>query len=175
MQFMINYDVLIVDDEKEMRQMLSRLLRIEGFNTKESSMAKEGIDMLKQNSFHCILCDVKLPDGYGVDLVKVFKGINPLTEIVLLTAYGKVNDGVTAIKNGAFDYLLKGEDNDRIIQTVTNACEKSALNIRIEELQGKLSGGFRFSDIIGKSESIKASIELARKVAMTDTPVLINR
>ncbi len=173
MQFMINYDVLIVDDEREMRQMLSRLLRIEGFNTKESSTAKEGIEQFNKHSFNCVLCDVKLPDGYGVDLVKDFKRINPHTEVVLLTAYGKVNDGVTAIKNGAFDYLLKGEDNDRIIQTVTNACEKSALNIRIEELQGKLSGGIRFSDIIGESESIKEIIELARKVATTDTPVLI--
>jgi DNA-binding NtrC family response regulator len=173
MQFMTNFDVLIVDDEKEMRQMLSRLLRIEGFNTKESSTAKDGIDQFNKHSFHCVLCDVKLPDGYGVDLVKDFKRMNSHTEVVLLTAYGKVNDGVAAIKNGAFDYLVKGEDNDRIIQTVTNACEKSALNIRIVELQGKLSGGIRFNDIIGESERIKESIELARKVATTDTPVLI--
>ncbi len=170
---MNDYNVLIIDDERELRQMLSRLLKVEGFNTHDSSTAKEGIEILKKKDFHCILCDVKLPDANGVELITEIKKQQPGAEVVLLTAFGKVHDGITAIRNGAFDYLLKGEDNDRIIQTVLNACQKSELNIRIKELKRKLSGEISFSDVIGNSKSIRDSIELAKKVAGTDTTVLL--
>ncbi len=170
---MNDYSVLIIDDEREMRKMLSRLLSVEGFNTQEASNAKEGMEFLRKKEFHCILCDVKLPDGNGVELVTEIKKKQHGAEVVLLTAYGKVHDGVTAIKNGAFDYLQKGEDNDRIIQTVSNACQKAELNSRIKELERKLCGDISFNDIIGNSKSIRESIELAKKVAGTDTTVLL--
>lgn len=168
-----DYTVLIVDDEKVMRQMLERLLVIEGFQVTAASSAKEGIELFRSSEFDCVLCDVKLPDGFGVDLVGKFKEIRSSSEVILLTAYGNLHDGLNAIRNGAFDYLQKGEDNERITQTIRNACEKSALRRKVSRLSDRLSQGNSFDLIIGESPALKHCIELAGKVAVTDTTVLI--
>lgn len=167
------YKVLIIDDEKELRQMLDRVLSIEGFECIQAPDANKGLELLKEQDFDCILCDVKLPDAYGVDLVKNFRKIRSSTEIIILTAFGKIHDGVNALKYGAFDYLLKGEDNDRIVQTVTNACVKSELSRKVLALNSKLHGGITFDHIIGSSKAIRDTIELAARVAPTDANVLI--
>jgi DNA-binding NtrC family response regulator len=82
-----------------------------------------------------VLCDVKLPDGSGVDFVSFIKSRQPLAEVILLTAYGNIPDGVQAIKNGAFDYIIKGDDNNKIIPLVHRAMEKVELARRIIQLE----------------------------------------
>ena len=82
-----------------------------------------------------ILCDVKLPDGNGVDFVKQTKIKFPLLEIILLTAYGNIHDGVQAMKNGAFDYIIKGDDNDKVIPLLYKAIEKVQLQKSIQQLE----------------------------------------
>lgn len=119
------------------------------------------------------MCDVKLPDGNGVDFSKEIKTKYPVLEIILLTAYGNIPDGVQAIKNGAFDYITKGDDNNKIIPLIHKALEKVELSKRIFQLEKQLANKHSFDKIIGKSKVIQSAIELSRKVAGTDTTVLL--
>ena len=101
--------LLIIDDEEKLRKLLFRIISLEGYEVEEAGTLNEGRRKLEKNQYHLVLCDVKLPDGNGVDFVPEFKSKYPITEIVLLTAYGTIKDGVQAMRSGAFDYLTKGD------------------------------------------------------------------
>lgn len=152
---------------------MARIIGLEGFEVIQAGDCKSGLKKLEQNSFDVVLCDVKLPDGNGVDLTISIKEKSPQTEVILLTAYGNIPDGVQAIKNGAFDYIVKGDDNNKIIPLLHRAIEKSDLTQRIAQLEAKLETKFSFNGIIGNSKSLQQSIELAKKVSVTDTTVLL--
>ena len=165
--------VLIIDDEEKLRALLARILKSEGFDVLEAGDCKTGLKTAEQNDIDVVLCDVKLPDGSGVDMVTKIKLRKPQTEIILLTAYGNIADGVQAMKNGAFDYIVKGDDNDKIIPLLHRAIEKVQLQKRVKELEKRVDDKFSFQAIIGKSKSIQQAIELAQKVAPNDTNVLL--
>ncbi|MDT4788698.1 Transcriptional regulatory protein ZraR [compost metagenome] len=152
---------------------MARIIGLEGFEVVEAGDCKSGLKKLEQHNFDVVLCDVKLPDGNGVDLTIAIKEKSPQSEVILLTAYGNIPDGVQAIKNGAFDYIVKGDDNNKIIPLLHRAIEKSNLTKRIAQLEAKLDTKLSFDGIIGSSKSLQQSIELARKVAPTDTTVLL--
>ena len=120
-----------------------------------------------------VLCDVCLPDGSGVDLVMEMKKINPLVEIIMLTAHGNIPDGVQAIKNGAFDYITKGDDNNKIIPLLSMAMEKAKAARKVQRLEENTGKRYSFDSILGKSRSLKEVVELAKKVSGTDVPVLL--
>lgn len=120
-----------------------------------------------------VLCDVFLPDGNGVDLVSSVKKTAPNVEIILLTAHGNIPDGVQAIKNGAFDYITKGDDNNKIIPLVSRAVEKARMNVRLEKLEKKVGHTYSFDSVLGDSKALKDAVSLARKVSGTDVPVLL--
>lgn len=165
--------ILLIDDEEKLRSLMARIIGLEGFEVIQAGDCKSGLKKLEQHSFDVVLCDVKLPDGNGVDLTLSIKEKYPQTEIILLTAYGNIPDGVQAIKNGAFDYIVKGDDNNKIIPLLHRAIEKSGLTQRIAQLEAKLETKFSFDGIIGNSKSLQQSIELAKKVSVTDTTVLL--
>ncbi len=165
--------LLIIDDEVSLRQLLARILSLEGFEISEAGTAKEGLKWLDQQEFSVILCDVKLPDAHGVTLVEEVKKRQPTTEIILLTAYGNIADGVQAIKNGAFDYLVKGDDNERVIPMVNRALDQAQLRRRIRELEKAVGRQYDFDSIIGTARPLREAIELARRVAPTDATVLL--
>ncbi len=166
--------ILIIDDEAKLRALLARLTGLEGYETIEAGDGKTGLKKLVQHAdIAVVLCDVKLPDGSGVELVQQIKTAYPLTEVILLTAYGNIADGVQAIKNGAFDYLVKGDDNNKIIPLLHRAAEKSALARRVQQLESRLDQQYSFERIIGASKVLSDAIHLARKVAGTDTAVLL--
>src|SRR6188768_1557584 len=131
-------NILIIDDEEQLRKLLVRIIGLENFKVEEAGTIKAGFDCLQRKQIDIVLCDVKLPDGSGVEFVKDAKSKYPLTEIILLTAYGNIPDGVQAIKNGAFDYIVKGNDNDRIIPLLHQALykvteqRKSAIQIKVK-------------------------------------------
>ena len=120
-----------------------------------------------------VLCDVFLPDGNGVDLVSSVKKTTPNVEIILLTAHGNIPDGVQAIKNGAFDYITKGDDNNKIIPLVSRAVEKARMNVRLEKLEKKVGHTYSFDSVLGDSKALKDAVSLAQKVSGTDVPVLL--
>ena len=165
--------ILIIDDEEKIRTLLSRIIGLEGFDVQQAGDCKTGLNKLEREDFDVILCDVKLPDGNGVELTKKIKDKFPLVEIILLTAYGNIADGVQAIKNGAFDYITKGDDNNKILPLLHRAVEKVDLAKRVIQLEKRLKDRHSFENIIGKSKILLQTIELARKVSKTDTTVLL--
>lgn len=165
--------VLIIDDEKKICSLLARIIGLEGFTVFQANTGKEGLKILKVEDIQVVLSDVKLPDINGVELVKEIKKIRPYTEVINLTAFGTIADGVMAMRNGAFDYITKGDDNDKIIPLLYKAMDKAKLNYRVYELESKISRKYSFESILGKSRAITDSINLARKVAVTDTTVLL--
>jgi DNA-binding NtrC family response regulator len=165
--------ILIIDDEEKLRSLMARIIGLEGFEVIETGDCKSGLKKIEQHAFDVVLCDVKLPDGNGVDLTIAIKEKSPQTEVILLTAYGNIPDGVQAIKNGAFDYIVKGDDNNKIIPLLHRAIEKANLTKRIAQLEAKLEDKLSFDGIIGDSKPLLQSINLAKKVAPTDTTVLL--
>ncbi len=165
--------ILIIDDEEKLRGLLSRIIGLEGFEVVEAGTCKSGLKKIETYHIDVVLCDVKLPDGNGVDLVKEIKAQHPAIEIILMTAYGNIADGVQAIKNGAFDYITKGDDNNKIIPLLNRAIEKVNLSKRINQLEKQVEQKYSFENILGKSKPILAAVDLAKKVAATDTTVLL--
>ena len=164
--------VLIIDDERQLRGLLARIIGLEGYEVIQAENCAAGLRQLERTRPEVVLCDVKLPDGNGVDLVGRIKAIAPDAEVILLTAYGNIPDGVQAIKNGAFDYITKGDDNPKIIPLLSRAMEKA-------KAQRKSAAGRQpetapsFEAVIGSSKAMRDAVELARKVAATDTSVLL--
>lgn len=165
--------IVIIDDEIKIRSLLARIIGLEGFTVLQAENAKEGLKIIANQDITVVISDVKLPDANGVELVKKIKEIKPYIEIINLTAYGTIADGVLAIKNGAFDYLTKGDDNDKIIPLVYKAIAKAELQLRVYALERKMIGKYSFKTILGNSKAIKEAISLAEKVAFTDTTVLL--
>ncbi|WP_409530516.1 sigma-54-dependent transcriptional regulator [Sphingobacterium siyangense] len=165
--------VLLIDDEEKLRKLMAKIISLEGFDVIEAADIKSGLKKLEVSDVDVVLCDVKLPDGNGVETAKLIKERYPIVEIILLTAYGNIPDGVRAIKNGAFEYITKGDDNNRIIPLLYKASEKVALARRVQQLEKRLGDKLSFDKIIGKSSAIKAAIGMAQKVAVTNTTVLL--
>ncbi|MEO7990419.1 MAG: sigma-54 dependent transcriptional regulator [Chryseolinea sp.] len=165
--------VLIIDDEENLRKLLARVVELEGYLVIQAATVKEGLKIMSKESVQVVISDVKLPDGNGVDLTARVKKEYPEVEVIVLTAFGTIQDGVRAIKNGAFDYLTKGDHQEKIIPLLSKATEKALLQQKILSLESKLSEKFGFDKIIGETRALKQCIELASKVASTDTNVLL--
>ncbi|WP_165572128.1 sigma-54 dependent transcriptional regulator [Flavobacterium sp. KMS] len=166
-------NILIIDDEEKLRHLLARIIRSEGFEVFEAADLKSGFKKLEHNDIDAVLCDVKLPDGNGVDFLQKIKAAFPFTEVILLTAFGKISDGVQAMKNGAFDYIVKGDDNDKIIPLLYKALEKVQLQKKVKQLEKRISDKYSFDNIIGKSKGLEQVIDLAQRVSKTDSTVLL--
>ena len=165
--------ILIVDDEVQIRTLLARMMELEGYEVCQAGDCRVALRQLELQTPDVALCDVFLPDGNGVDLVLSIKKAAPNVEVILLTAHGNIPDGVQAIKNGAFDYITKGDDNNKIIPLISRAMEKARMNVRLEKLEKKVGQTYSFESILGESKSLKEAVLLARKVAVTDVPVLL--
>lgn len=166
--------ILIIDDEEKLRSLLTRIIKLEGFIVKEAADMKSAKRILDKDSIDVVLCDVKLPDGNGVDFVKDIRIKYTSIEIILLTAYGNISDGVQSMKNGAFDYITKGDDNEKIIPLINRAMEQVHLKRRVVQLENQFKKTYDFDNILGESNLIKDAINLARKVAGTEATVLLN-
>ncbi len=165
--------VLIIDDEEKLRSLLARLIRLEGFAVIEAGNLKAAHKAIEREEPDVILCDVKLPDGNGVDFIRDVKAQNSAIEIILLTAYGNIADGIQAMKNGAFDYITKGDDNDKVIPLLNKAIEKVELKKKVARLEDLVGKKYSFESIIGTSKPLTEAISLAKKVAPTDATVLL--
>lgn len=161
--------ILVIDDEDPIRNLLARMIELEGYKVWKASDCQSALKLLKAQPFDVVLCDVFLPDGNGVDFIREIKKHRPDAEVILLTAHGNIPDGVQAIKNGAFDYITKGDDNRKIIPTISRAVDE------VEKKKGKVAPpvSYSFESVIGSSNGLKQAVALARKVADTDVPVLL--
>ena len=167
--------LLIIDDEARLRQLLAQVLELEGYTVLQAPDARRGLELLQAHAddILLVLSDVKLPDGHGVDLLPRYKAAAPDAEVVLLTAFGTIPDGVKAMKLGAFDYLTKGDFEQQLVVVVERAAEKARLRKRVAELEKRVGHRYTFEAMIGDSVELRRVQQLARQVAPTDSTVLL--
>lgn len=165
--------VLIIDDEEELRNLLTTLLKLEGYQVFQAATGREGLLLAEKEEPAVIISDVRLPDISGLSLLPRLQEQNPRAEVIVLTAYGTIEDGVQAIKEGAFDYITKGDEDNKIVPVVQRAMEKARMRLQIEHLQRSVGQKYHFDTIIGNTASIRQAVEIARKAAETDVPVLL--
>ena len=167
--------LLLIDDEHGLRQVISRLLELEGYTVLQAPDARRGFEVLTQHAAEVlvILCDVKLPDGSGIDLLPRLRQAAPLAEIILLTAYGRIPDSVRAMKEGAFDYLTKGDSDDQLLVVVDKAAAKARLQHRVAALERQVGAQHSFASMIGTSAALGHAKALAERVAPTNSTVLL--
>lgn len=167
-------NVLLVEDENDVRLLLKRVLSLEGFLVYEAEHIKAASTVLENENIDLVLCDVKLPDGNGVEFITRIKATHPSIEIIVLTANGNIPDSVQAIKNGAFDYITKANDNQRILPLLYRALEKVKLEKRVAQLEKQAADRYsNFDSIIGEALSITEAKTLANMAAPTDASVLL--
>ena len=167
--------LLLIDDEAPLRQAIARMLELEGYTVLQAPTAYRGLETLRQHADEIlvVLSDVKLPDGYGLELLPRYKAKAPLVEIILLTAYGTITDGVRAMREGAFDYLTKGDSDDQLVVVVDRAVEKARLQRRVAELEKQVNGQYTFDRMIGHSPALEQAKRMAQQVAITEATVLL--
>ena len=167
--------ILLIDDEPTIRMLLSRILELEGYEVLKAKDRATALYILNKQEVQVVLCDVFLPDGNGVDMVQELQPLAPNAKIILLTAHGNIPDGVQAIKNGAFDYIVKGDDNRKIIPIVSRAMDAIAAEQKQQSKKKDVRvNTVTFGNIVGKSPALAHVISQACKVAATDVAVLIN-
>jgi len=167
--------ILIVDDEKDMRWLLSNILKEDGYTIYEAKDCEYALNFFRKNSPpDLILLDLKIPGGMdGVDLLKKIKTTMAEIQVVILTAYGNIRSAVEAIKLGAYDYLTKPFDNERLRLTIKRALESQKLTQEVFQLKTELKKEFDLESIMGTSSEIKKIFERVNKVACTNFTILI--
>ncbi len=162
--------ILIIDDEQSIRTSLREILEYEKFEVDEAKDGEEGINLLKKNSYDAAFCDIKMPKVDGMELLEKVQeeGIN--TQMIMISAHGTIETAVEATKKGAFDFIEKPPDLNRILVTLRNALDKSQLVTETKVLKRKINKAY---DIIGNSDGISKVKETIEKVAPTDARVLI--
>ncbi|WP_046246072.1 sigma-54-dependent transcriptional regulator [Hymenobacter terrenus] len=167
--------VLLIDDEAVLRQAIARTLELEGYTVLQAVDGHRGLESLREHAAEIlvILSDVKLPDGRGLDLLPRYKTLAPLAEVVLMTAYGTIADGVRAMREGAFDYLTKGDADEQIVVVVDRAAEKARLQHRVATLEKKVGAQYSFDSMIGHAPALEQAKKTAQQVALTDATMLL--
>ncbi len=162
--------ILIVDDEKSIRRTLSEILGFEGYKISEAADGQEAIKLIGTHEYDCILCDIKMPKADGLDVLEQARTLCPDTPVIIISGHGNLETAVEAVKNGAFDYLSKPPDLNRLLITIRNAMDKSSLVSETKSLKKKISKKY---EIIGSAPSIQSLLDMVDKVAPTDARVLI--
>ena len=162
--------ILIIDDEKAIRKTLSEILSYEGFKTDEASDGEEGLKKFTSGSYDAVLCDIKMPKLDGLDFLEKAVAHNPDVPIVMISGHGNIETAVEAVKKGAFDYISKPPDLNRLLITLRNALDRNNLLTDVKVLRRK---AMRTDEMIGRSTAIVRIKETIDKVAPTDARVLI--
>jgi len=165
--------VLIVDDEKLMRISLESQLKKEGYNVKSVDNAIDGLKMVKSEEYDVVVTDLRLSGMSGIDFLKEIKKHNQEIIVVIMTAYGTLESAVSAIKEGAYDYIAKPFSTDELIIKLQRALYYKNTTAEVNRLRREIQSEFEFSNIIGKSEAMKKVLETVKSVSDRDATVLI--
>jgi two-component system nitrogen regulation response regulator NtrX len=163
-------NILVIDDEKAIRKALGEILTFEGFVVDEAADGEEGIKKIKENNYDCILCDIKMPKKDGIEVLQVAKAERPDTPFIVISGHGNIETAVDAVRKGAFDYISKPPDLNRLLITLRNAMDKKSLVTETKQLRKRITKG---NEMIGESEGMGRIRETIEKVAPTDARVLI--
>lgn len=163
-------NILLIDDEKAIRKTLQEILTYEGFKVKEAGDGEEGLKMFNEKTYDVVLCDIKMPKLDGIEFLTKANAINPDVPVIMISGHGTIETAVEAVKKGAFDYISKPPDLNRMLITIRNAMDRSTLSKEARVLKRKVN---RVQEMIGESEAITRIKETIDKVAPTDARVLI--
>ncbi|MEI2737294.1 MAG: sigma-54 dependent transcriptional regulator [Chitinophagaceae bacterium] len=163
-------DILIIDDEKAIRKTLTEILSFEGYKIDEAADGEEGLKKFKEKTFDLVLCDIKMPKLDGIEFLQKAGEINPDVPIIMISGHGNIETAVEAVKKGAYDYISKPPDLNRLLITIRNAMDKSSLVTETKVLKRRVS---KVQEMIGESSPIKKIKETIDKVAPTDARILI--
>jgi two-component system, NtrC family, nitrogen regulation response regulator NtrX len=162
--------ILIIDDEKAIRKTLTEILSFEGYKIDEAADGEEGLKRFSEKSYDLVLCDIKMPKLDGIEFLEKSKLINPDVPVIMISGHGNIDTAVEAVKKGAFDYISKPPDLNRLLITLRNATEKQDLVTQTKVLKRKVSKVQEMVGVSGPIQKIKDTIE---KVAPTDARILI--
>ncbi|MFC4269811.1 sigma-54-dependent transcriptional regulator [Polaribacter marinivivus] len=164
--------ILIVEDEAAIRRVLKKIISEENdtYQVEEAEDGLEGIELIKNNDYDLVLCDIKMPKMDGVEVLEKAKKIKPETPIVMISGHGDLDTAVNTMRLGAFDYISKPPDLNRLLNTVRNALDRKVLVVENKRLKKKVSKNY---EMIGESESISHIKDIIEKVSATDARVLI--
>ncbi len=165
--------ILIIDDELSMRELLEFMLTREGYKVSCADSGLSAIKMIKKNHFDLLLCDIRLGDITGLDVLRASKKKNPATVVIMISAYTTAETAVEAMNDGAYDYVPKPFDNEELKQTIANALDLKTLEHEKEILDGELKENIHFGKIVGKSPGMLQIYKMIRQVAKTKTNILI--
>lgn len=165
--------VLIVDDEKLMRISLESQLKKEGYQVRSVDNAIEGLKRVKSEDYDVVVTDLRLSGMNGMELLKEIKKYNQEVIVVIMTAYGTLESAVSAIKDGAYDYIAKPFSTDELIIKLQRALHHKNTAAEVNRLRGEIQAEFEFCNIVGNSDSMKKVIEIVKGVSERDTTVLI--
>jgi two-component system nitrogen regulation response regulator NtrX len=163
-------DILIIDDEKAIRKTLTEIMSFEGYKIDEASDGEEGLKRFKDKAYDVVLCDIKMPKLDGIEFLQKAGEVNSDVPIIMISGHGNIETAVEAVKKGAYDYISKPPDLNRLLITIRNAMDKSSLVTETKVLKRKVS---RVQEMIGDSTPIKKIKETIEKVAPTDARILI--
>ncbi len=163
-------DILIIDDEKAIRKTLTEILSFEGYKIDEASDGEEGLKKFKEKTYDLILCDIKMPKLDGIEFLQKAVEVNPDIPIIMISGHGNIETAVEAVKKGAYDYISKPPDLNRLLITIRNAMDKSSLVTETKVLKRRVS---KVQEMIGESTPIKKIKETIEKVAPTDARILV--
>ena len=163
-------NILIIDDEKAIRKTLSEILSYEGYKIDEAADGEEGIKKFSSTTYDVVLCDIKMPKIDGLEFLEKAKEINADVPIIVISGHGNIETAVEAVKKGAFDYISKPPDLNRLLITLRNALDKQTLVTETKVLKRKVA---RVQEMVGNSSGIKKIKDTIEKVAPTEARVLI--
>ena len=162
--------ILIIDDEKSIRKTLTEILSYEGYKIEEASDGEEGLKKFKEKNFDLVLCDIKMPKLDGIEFLEKAREINDEVPIIIISGHGNIETAVEAVKKGAYDYISKPPDLNRMLITLRNAMEKNSLVAETKVLKRKVA---KVQEIVGESAPIKKIKDTIDKIAPTEARVLI--
>jgi two-component system, NtrC family, nitrogen regulation response regulator NtrX len=163
-------NILIIDDEKAIRKTLSEILSYEGYKIDEAGDGEEGLKKVKEKEYDVILCDIKMPKIDGIEFLEKAKEIGPDIPIIMISGHGTIETAVEAVKKGAYDYISKPPDLNRLLITIRNAMDKTTLVAETKVLKRKVS---KVQEMVGSSAPIHKIKETIEKVAPTEARILV--
>ena len=165
--------ILVVDDDKAIRGTFDQVLKREGYSVQLAGGGTETLKKIRDSRFDLVICDVRMPGMNGLEVLKKIKSIKPEVDVIMITAYATIEDGVKAIKDGAHDYLIKPLDIEELCHKVAKVMEKRNLERKVTSLQEELKERYGFSNIIGTTPQMQQLYEMIDKMRNADCNVLI--
>lgn len=162
--------ILVIDDEKSIRSTLQEILEYENYEVDLAGSGPEGLELFNEGKYDIVLCDIKMPEMDGIEVLEKIHEAGTDTQVIMISGHGNIDTAVSAIKKGAYDFIEKPLDLNRMLITIRNAMDKSSLITETKVLKKKVS---RTYDMVGSSESMQKVKEMIDRVAPTDARVLI--